>query len=668
MVKSPLRNPEQLLKSHRTWEYPLDELIMFFFFFNCLLLLLLSLATLSCFGLASQLPQLPQDELEALREIGEQLGKKDWNFSLNPCANWTTPSTDKYYNNSVNCTCSLDKCHVDTMEPSDTPSYWIVLHINQFVSDIRCSGDDMEKRFLRGQDLAGVLPPSLAKLRYLKTIDLNRNYLSGHIPLEWASTQLEYLGVSVNRLSGQIPGFLGDIVTLKYLKLKFQVFGDQHVFWNCSPELGKLVNLENLILSSNNLTGVLPADLANLTNLIELYSLQPFLLLRISDLTGESSKFPPLTNMISLRRLMLRSCNISDLIPKDIADMKNLLALDLSFNKLEGNIPDLRGLGSLELVCLSNNLLTGNIPDWIKDRDYTHQIDLSYNNFSEQSAPSCRDSLNLFRSFSGGKNLELGGCQKDFPCSKDHYSLHINCGGEETRSGNIVYEEDKDEGGPAKFQPKKDNWGFSSSGHFWDGDKIASDYIATNVSILKMNYSELYTTARLSPLSLTYYGRCLADGKYSVKLHFAEIIMRDNESFHSLGRRIFDVYIQDKLELKDFDIAQAASGVDKVVVKEFKTSVKNKTLEIRFHWAGKGTTAVPTRATYGPLISAISVESDFPIPSEGKRKKILIGSLALALVLILIISGIACWKCYFGGKSSTEQRYVLQWFNVNDDS
>lgn len=122
--------------------------------------------------------------------------------------------------------------------------------------------------------------------------------------------------------------------------------------------------------------------------------------------------------------------------------------------------------------------------------------------------------------------------------------MHINCGGEETRIGNIVYEEDKDEGGPAKFQPKKDNWGFSSSGHFWDGDKIASDYTATNVSILKMDYSELYTTARLSPLSLTYYGRCLADGKYSVKLHFAEIIMRDNESFHSLGRRIFDVYIQ----------------------------------------------------------------------------------------------------------------------------
>ena len=37
------------------------------------------------------------------------------------------------------------------------------------------------------------------------------------------------------------------------------------------------------ILSSNNLTGELPEDLANLTNLIELYSLQPFLLLYLSS-------------------------------------------------------------------------------------------------------------------------------------------------------------------------------------------------------------------------------------------------------------------------------------------------------------------------------------------------------------------------------------------------
>jgi len=77
-------------------------------------------------------------------------------------------------------------------------------------------------RFLKGQDLSGVLPASLAKLPYLKNMytehpeqllenqfefylflkslwfylffsDLNRNYLSGTIPPEWASTKLEFM-------------------------------------------------------------------------------------------------------------------------------------------------------------------------------------------------------------------------------------------------------------------------------------------------------------------------------------------------------------------------------------------------------------------------------------------------------------------------------------------
>ncbi|RVW73521.1 putative LRR receptor-like serine/threonine-protein kinase [Vitis vinifera] len=130
-----------------------------------------------------------------------------------------------------------------------------------------------------------------------------------------------------------------------------------------------------------------------------------------------------------------------------------------------------------------------------------------------------------------------------------------------------------------------DDWGFSSTGHFWDHNRTINDYIAQNVSVLGMNHSGLYTKARLSPLSFTYYGRCLADGNYT-----------------------------GKLESEDFDIVPAAQGVEKVVVKEFKAVVKNKTLEVRFHWAGKGTTAIPSRGTYGPLISAISMESVSYLP------------------------------------------------------
>ena len=124
------------------------------------------------------------------------------------------------------------------------------------------------------------------------------------------------------------------------------------------------------------------------------------------------------------------------------------------------------------------------------------------------------------------------------------YYAHINCGGEETTIGRITYEGDEAAGGAAKYVPVQDKWEVSTTGHFWVVPATSGDYIARNVSVLNMSNSELYTKARLSPLSLTYHVRCLANGSYTVKLHFAEIIIRDNRSFHSLGRRIFDVYIQ----------------------------------------------------------------------------------------------------------------------------
>ncbi|KAJ9135977.1 hypothetical protein P3X46_033095 [Hevea brasiliensis] len=191
----------------------------------------------------------------------------------------------------------------------------------------------------------------------------------------------------------------------------------------------------------------------------------------------------------------------------------------------------------------------------------------------------------------------------------NYYSLHINCGGGPIAIGKFRYEADEGYGGEAQYVPSKDNWAFSTSGHFRDKNNTADMYIAKNVSILRMSSSELYTRARLSPLSLTYYARCLVHGNYTVKLHFAEIVIRDNRSFQSLGRRIFDVYIQDERVLKDFEIKKEVQGVDKELIIQFKAVVKDGTLEIRFRWVGKGTTTAPHKGIYGPLISAIDVQA-----------------------------------------------------------
>ena len=67
--------------------------------------------------------------------------------------------------------------------------------------------------------------------------------------------------------------------------------------------------------------------------------------------------------------------------------------------------------------------------------------------------------------------------------------------------------------------------------------------------------------------------------------------------------------MQEELVLKDFNVEKEAGGVDVPVIRKFnQTQVKNSILEIRFHWAGKGTTIIPEKGSYGSLISAISVD------------------------------------------------------------
>jgi len=63
--------------------------------------------------------------------------------------------------------------------------------------------------------------------------------------------------------------------------------------------------------------------------------------------------------------------------------------------------------------------------------------------------------------------------------------------------------------------------------------------------------------------------------------------------------------------LKDFNIVEEAGGVGKGITREYDVDVDDGTLEIHLYWAGKGTTSIPDRGVYGPLISAIEM-----IPSE----------------------------------------------------
>ncbi|KAJ9560797.1 LOW QUALITY PROTEIN: hypothetical protein OSB04_005957 [Centaurea solstitialis] len=243
-------------------------------------------------------------------------------------------------------------------------------------------------------------------------------------------------------------------------------------------------------------------------------------------------------------------------------------------------------------------------------------------------------------------------CLRDNVCATNASSLYINCGGKRFEDGNKVYEGDVERGGAAAshFSSTGSRWGFSNTGHFLGNGR--DDYILPNPSTALMSNTGLYNSARASAISLTYYGFCMRNGSYNVSLHFAEIILTDKGTYGSLGRRVFDIYIQGKLVEKDFDISEKAGGVGKVYVSTHSVYVTG-TLEIRLFWAGKGTTNIPVDGVYGPLISAISVDPNYPVPREdgpgnlhGVSGGIVAGIVVAAVCCIVLILGVLWWWGY----------------------
>ncbi|GLU18026.1 hypothetical protein SLE2022_343490 [Rubroshorea leprosula] len=613
--------------------------------------------------------RLPDDELEALRDIAKTLGKKNWNFNVDPCSgksDWVSDPIDRYENN---VTCS-----------NDNPP--------RVVSIV-----------LKKQNLPGTLPPELVRLPYLQTIDLSLNYLNGTIPAEWGSMKLVRISLVGNRVTGLIPQEIGNISTLQYFTVEFNQLSG-----SLPPELGNLPSIEYLHLTSNNFTGELPATFARLTSLKDfrigdnqftgkiptfiqnwtnleklviqasgfmgpipnISALANLTDLRISDLNGnDQEEFPPLNSfsMLKMKTLMLRSCNIIGELPDYLRQMTSLIILDLSFNKLRGVIPsNFSTLAGVNYIYFTGNLLTGSIPHWILQSE--KNIDLSFNNFTEgsQGASSCQEqNVNFFASSLGTNEFGIVSCLRSSKCQKNTYYLHINCGGSEvTINGNTTYEDDRDPAGPSRFFEGGGNWAFSSTGHFLDDDRNMDSFIRINESILSMKDSQLYMNARLSAISLTYYGFCMGDGNYTVNLHFAEIMFGDGKTYSSLGRRIFNIYIQGKLVQKDFNIVDEAGGVGRAIIKKFPAVVTNGTLQIRLYWAAKGTTTIPSRGVYGPLISAISVNPDFTPPVEnGGNTSVSVGMVVGIFVgvafAIILIAGDLWWKCYIRQKNTLEQ-------------
>ncbi|KFK35729.1 hypothetical protein AALP_AA4G029100 [Arabis alpina] len=627
--------------------------------------LLFFVISIEIFGSNAQI--LPEDEVETLRTIFTKLKNQTINIKSSSCSDrfWNFNETTRTPSSNIVCDCTFNSSSI-------------------------CRVTNIE---LKDFSLPGIIPPEFGNLTQLRVIDLSRSSLTGTIPTTLSRIPLAILSVTGNRLSGPVPSYLADITTLTDINLESNSFTGP-----LPSNLGNLRSLNRLLLSANNITGRIPESFSNLKNLTDfridgnslsgkipdfignwtllkrldlqgtsmegpipasISNLKNLTDLRITDLRGPASSFPDLRNMTMIAQLVLRNCLIRGPIPDYIGSLTRIKTLDLSSNMLNGTLGNIfEGLVDLNFLFLSNNSLTGPVPQSILGSK--HSIDLSYNNFTQPPSTSCNQlSVNLISSYPSVTGNSVQWClREDLPCpgEAEHSSLFINSGGGNTKIGKNTYAEDLSNQGPSTFSSVSERWGYSSSGFFL-GNSSASYLAQDRFNLINGSTPEYYKTARLAPQSLKYYGLCMRRGSYKVQLHFAEIMFSNDQSYSSIGRRYFDIYVQGNLLERDFNIAEKAGGVGKPFIRQIDdVQVNGSTLEIHLQWTGKGTNVIPTRGVYGPLINAITITPNFKVDTGKPLSNIAVAGIvvaacavfALLVIIILRLTG------YLGGKEDDE--------------
>ena len=180
------------------------------------------------------------------------------------------------------------------------------------------------------------------------SVDLNIAQWDG-IAVSGTPPRVRAINLSSRDLSGSIPVQLEQLTELTQLYLHVNQLSGQ-----IPEQLGQLANLGILNLHDNELSGQIPSQLGQLTGLGQLY-------LHINELSGQiPSQLGQLTGLV---HLSLEDNNLSGSIPAVLGDLTNLSTLHLDNNNLSGSIPAVLGdLTMLRALTLEDNNLSGQIP------------------------------------------------------------------------------------------------------------------------------------------------------------------------------------------------------------------------------------------------------------------------------------------------------------------
>ncbi|KAK8563936.1 hypothetical protein V6N13_005844 [Hibiscus sabdariffa] len=249
---------------------------------------------------------------------------------------------------------------------------------------------------------SGPIPKSLEKLTQLIYLDFSVNNFSGPIPTTLEKlTQLIHLDFSYNNLSGPLPSFTS-LRNLIELKLSGNKLNGSILSTNWSS----LVNLVSLEMGRNSFSGTVPPTLFQIQSLKVMNLAENQFSGGLGEVKGELSsrlqvidlshnglqgRFPMFVFEIQgLLQLSLSWNNFSGLVQlSEFQKLKNLSSLDLSYNNLSidssfTNLPFpnvthlnlascnltkfpefVKNLSNLGYLDLSSNRIHGEIPSWI---------------------------------------------------------------------------------------------------------------------------------------------------------------------------------------------------------------------------------------------------------------------------------------------------------------
>ncbi|KAK9127429.1 hypothetical protein Syun_016226 [Stephania yunnanensis] len=269
---------------------------------------------------------------------------------------------------------------------------------------------------LSSNNLSGELRQECWKdLQSLEVIDLSNNHLSGKVPISiWSAPRLSLLSLSKNGFSGNLPPNLKTLGPLRVIDLGENSFSGNLPMWMGKrlPRLEilrlrsnsfsgfihehhcHLHSLRILDLAHNGFSGPIPHCFGNFNGMAIVHPTIPF---SIYPMLIHGKKFIDHVNVWITRGIELEyngtlqfmesidlsHNDFSGEIPTEITRLLELSILNLSMNHLTGRIPEKIGsMQQLEVLDLSRNQLSGSIPPSISALNYLNHLNLSNNNLS----------------------------------------------------------------------------------------------------------------------------------------------------------------------------------------------------------------------------------------------------------------------------------------------